>query len=87
MLKVKHLFAVGLGLVIASGCAPAYNCYECGCTRYEYCRQPALPYTAYHSCCPTPIAGSFSGRNVHIIDASRFTAESLETPTPAAESP
>ena len=58
MLKLKSIVAVGM--LITSGCASAYHCYECGCTPYEYCRRPALPYTTYESCCQTPTARSYS---------------------------
>ena len=81
MLKPKYILAVGL--LITAGCAPAYHCYECGCTPYQYCRRPALPYATYESCCQTPIARSYSWQpqpGAQDVDDAEMRAESIEAP-------
>ena len=85
---LKSRFIIAVSLLIASGCAPAYNCYECGCTPYEYCRRPALPYATYESCCQTPIAKSYtwsSQPSPQIEEAAKLSSESKEAPLPSIE--
>ena len=78
-------YLIAVSLLIAGGCAPAYNCYECGCTPYEYCRRPALPYVTYESCCETPVAKSYSWTpqpNPQLIEPDTLSVEPAEAPTP-----
>lgn len=55
-----------LGLILLaslSGCAQAYRSYDCGCVPYGYCPDRPLPYRTYCGC-PTPIASSYSPRQI-----------------------
>ncbi|MHB8860855.1 MAG: hypothetical protein ACYC6N_00515 [Pirellulaceae bacterium] len=45
-------------LAAATGCAPAYHAYPCGCVPYGYCPEPPPPFTNYCGC-PTPWAAKF----------------------------
>jgi hypothetical protein len=47
-------------LLCASGCAPAYHAYPCGCVPYHYGVRPPLPYEVYQGC-PTPVAECYAG--------------------------
>lgn len=46
---------LGVILLAAAGCAPAYHAYPCGCVPYGYCPEPPLPFTDYCGR-PTPRA-------------------------------
>jgi hypothetical protein len=86
--NIKRLLAV-CAVVAAIGCAPAYNCYECGCTPYDYCRRAPLPYNTYDSCCQTPIARSYSWSSQpspHLEETGALSVEPIEAPTPPGES-
>ncbi len=86
MLSNIKRFLAACTVVATFGCAPAYNCYECGCTPYDYCRRAPLPHSTYDSCCQTPIAKSYawsSEPSTHL--AETLSVELAEAPVPPTE--
>lgn len=86
--NIKRLLAT-VAVVVAVGCAPAYNCYECGCTPYDYCRRAPLPYSTFDSCCPTPIARSYAWSpqpNAEFLEAPESSLIPTEAPVPGGVS-
>jgi len=85
MLNAKYLFSIGL--LIAVGCAPAYHCYEYGCTPYDYCKRPPLPFVSNDSYCPTPAAGSYlwTSERAPQLDSGEMSIEGAEAPLPISQ--
>ncbi len=79
MSNALRVLAAIVTLVVVSGCAAAYHSYPGGCTAYDYCPEPPLPYTAYRKChCPTPIAAELLREGVA---AAHHADEALQSET------
>ena len=75
ILRTKSCRWLGLILLASlSGCASAYDSYPCGAIPYGYCPDPPLPYSTY-SGCPTPVASSYSPRQVRPATSLPLPAE------------
>ena len=49
--RLASVSLLGSILVLAFGCAAAYDCYPCGRVSCGYCPPPPLPYRIGQSCC------------------------------------